>query len=280
MRPDARYARLVRPLLALLLFSTACAGTSRGPALSTGDEDLDRTRSAVVFLSSDCSGVLIAPTLVLTAAHCVIGQAELPTVQVWRGNERWHTTATRCRMHPSAMQSGSERCDEPNGSTHQAHDLAVLALSAPVPDELATPLPVLLAPPVEGDADWWRGRRVRLVGWHRRPALIGDARRYSGENVIASVRGGVLTTVPVDPRFSTRIGASGGPALMEVDGREQVAGILFGGERADSSDSVYAATFYGDNASWLVRIAGEAFAPDMDSPDRPRFWQPRDPRAR
>jgi hypothetical protein len=260
--------------LVLSVFLSACASTAGPSRLRTGDEEVDRTRGAVVFLSSDCSGVLIAPSLVLTAAHCVIGQDGPLSVQVKRGARRWNVPTTRCALHPRALIAvESEDCDTADRPTDRAHDLALVWLGAPVPSDLAGPMPVLLAPPVEGDDTWWRDRRVRLVGWHRRPAVVGEARRYSGENVIHALENGVLRTVPIDRGFQTRVGGSGGPALLEVDGREHVAGILFGGERSDSADSIYAATFSTENAAWLVRMAGEAFGPELDDPERPRFGE-------
>jgi hypothetical protein len=254
-----------------MLLLAGCAGTPHRP-LSTGTEHLDATRAAVVFLSSDCTGVLIAPRTVLTAAHCVLAQDELPTVHVQRGGVRWESRASSCRAHPQAVASAAGEfpaCEDiHDASTRSAHDLAVLHLAAEVPSSLAEPIPVLLAPPTEVP-DWWRGQRVRLVGWHRRPALVGAARRYSGQNVIASVSGAVLTALPQGSGFSTRIGGSGGPALIALDGREHVLGILFGGERADSADSVYTATFHPDNAAWIVRAAPEAFPADLEAGSEP-----------
>lgn len=248
--------------------------------MSTGSEDLDRARSAVVFLSSDCSGVLVAPRVVLTAAHCVLGLDALPSVQVRHGAEVWESAVVRCATHPSAVDGGTERCDVGARDTHREHDLAVLHLASEVPSALTQPLPILIAPPVVASDAWWRGRHVRLVGWQRRPALVGDARRYSGDNVVTAVHGAVLVTVPREGSgFSTRIGASGGPALLELDGREQVIGVLFGGERSDSRDSVYAATFHPDNASWIVRAAPEAFEADELDPERPRFSRAQPPRS-
>ena len=65
-----------------------------------------------------------------------------------------------------------------------------------------------------------------------------------------TARGPILQTVPEgDPPFRTRLGSSGGPALLQ----ERIVGVLYGGERADSPDSVYVATYAATNASWIRR---------------------------
>jgi hypothetical protein len=146
------------------------------------------------------------------------------------------------------------------GRTIPAHDLAVLSLGAAVPAEVATPLAVLVSPPTERDEEgWWRNRRVRLVGWGRRPEFIGQASRRAGWNAVSRVENGIVVTVPeAEDAFRSRTGWSGGPALVRLGGQEHVVGILFGGERADSRDSIFAATFEPLNAGWLARVAGGA----------------------
>jgi hypothetical protein len=94
---------------------------------------------------------------------------------------------------------------------------------------------------------------VLLVGWHRHPRMVGTTRRYAGVNRVDAIEGAVLRTLPIAPGgFSTEIGASGGPALLVRDREEWVVGILFGGTRLESPDSIYAATFHPDNAQWIA----------------------------
>ena len=121
--------------------------------------------------------------------------------------------------------------------------MAVLELDREVPSSVATPYPVALREPASLD-------RVRLVAWFRHPYAIGTPRRYAGWNRVVESRGGLLVTLPDgDPEFSTRMGSSGGPALVD----ERVVGVLFGGEAATSHDSIYVATYARPTARWLTR---------------------------
>lgn len=126
----------------------------------------------------------------------------------------------------------------------RAWDMAVLELDREVPSSVARPHPIALREPRELE-------RVRLVAWFRHPFAIGTPRRYSGWNRVIDSSDGLLTTLPDgDPEFSTRMGSSGGPALLD----EQVVGVLFGGEQATSDDSIYVQTYAPPTARWLRRV--------------------------
>lgn len=126
----------------------------------------------------------------------------------------------------------------------RAWDMAILELDREVPSSLATPHAIALREPRELS-------RVRLVAWFRHPFAIGTPRRYSGWNRVVDTHDGLLTTLPDgDPEFSTRMGSSGGPALL----RERVVGVLFGGEEASSDDSIYVQTYAQPTARWLGRM--------------------------
>lgn len=194
-------------------------------------------------LSSECSAVVVAPAHALTAAHCVEEGAPLAL-----GSGAREIPVVACAVHPRAY--GEPRpCGAGPGAAVAAHDLALLTLAEAVG---VTPLDVLLADPGLSP-DFWRGRAVRLVGWDRRPALVGPLARRTGVNRVVVAAHGLLLTEPASAGgFATVIGDSGGPLLVRLGAEERVAGILRGGPAPASRRSLYAATYAPENARWLA----------------------------
>ena len=172
-----------------------------------------------------CTGALIAPDVVLTAAHCLDGLSARslevafgPSVAA--ATERRLVVATL--IHP-----------EWNPETWEG-DLALLRLDraasiAPLP----LPLPLLLPLPLPRHAldATDIGSQVRVVGYgETRDLETPMGTKLEGFGAISAVDGSDFTFTP-DPAMTCH-GDSGGPVLITRDGTEYLAGVTSHGDPA------------------------------------------------
>lgn len=190
------------PLVGLVGFASVVAAHeydpfAAQPAVLKGKTD--RADPAVVMIrhgDAFCTASVIAPRYLLTAAHCV--------------------NDVDPRVEPITVEGHRIAAVHlPDRSHRWANDIAVLELSTPVS---VAPLPLNLDPEaVRGLAE------VRLVGYGRTRTNRHDGQTKRTSTARVTVNSNFIEFVPGTGGFC--YGDSGGPALVEIDGRETIVGV-------------------------------------------------------
>ncbi len=202
-------------IMALVVTSTAFAQDARLKRLNNGVDAAawEAVGRLNIGGTGFCTGALIAPDMVLTAAHCLydkttgarIDHSQVEFLAGWRnGRASAYRDVRRALVHPDCSFQGSV------SSGVVRNDLALLELNHPIRDGTIVPFETAARPR--------RGAQVGVVSYG-----TGRSEAPSLQEVcrVLAQQDGVLVT-----SCSVEFGSSGAPIFVVDRGRDQIVSVV------------------------------------------------------
>jgi hypothetical protein len=246
-----------------LLAATLLSVPAEAVVLGQVSRNPDGLRGSVVRVESStgelCSGALIAPDLVLTAAHCVMERAQYRVVAVDRRFRPRTVRAVAAAMHPRFVAGTTPR-------TQPGVDLALLKLAEPLGGDFVPLDPRMAGRVARGQAVDLAGFGIAGEGQGRTAKVLRETRLVSLGTLQVANR---VLVVADERRQAETSGAgacrgdSGGPILAGGPGGYQLLGVVSWSSGAMSSRSrsacggLTAVTPVAEHADWIAARAND-----------------------
>ncbi len=194
-----------------------------------------------------CTGTVVSPSVIVTAAHCVHDQPA----------PGWVFVGTDPSVDGVFLPVADARAHPSYRAADTTADIAVVVLARPVPFAV---VPFALSPPSEVEL----GRVARFVGFG---AISGDISASSGVKSSQQLRIDAVADNWLAYGVVGCHGDSGGPVFLRgADGVEHLAGIISRGDPRCIVGGL--ATRVDQYADWLVHQIAEADPPSCFLDDR------------
>jgi hypothetical protein len=213
---------MIRSPHILLLSTLTCATPASAMVGGAAPAEDGIGRAVVTIVGSRgnfCSGALIAPTLVLSAAHCVGPGADYKIVLYDSQRQPVLRDVKRVASHPSFNVQSIP--------AHRASADVALLLAEPLPSKIPAPLSVPREPIAAGQSFAVAGIGVAKRGDGKSGGVVRSA------SLVSTGQPGRLQIRLVDPATNNSrdglgacTGDSGGPVTQQQDGRATIVGVV------------------------------------------------------